>query len=55
MERHLDHIDSLEKNLQKDIRFIVEAVERYGHDISTSGDFLQEERSYEGQANRLEL
>jgi len=26
MERHLDHLDSLEKNLDKDIRFIIEAV-----------------------------
>ena len=55
MERHLGHIDSLEKNLEKNIRFIVEAVERYGLDVSTSADFLQEELSYEARTNRLEV
>lgn len=44
MERHLDHIVSLERNLEKNIRFIVEAVERYGYgqDTDISADFLQE-------------
>lgn len=42
MERHLEHIDSLGKNLEKNIRFIIEAVDRYGLDGAPGTDFLED-------------